>query len=562
MCMAIVMFLLVAPANDLVCSGVTRSNQLSALESASMAAAQDISTIVVNDSHFGYIALTDYPPTGKATLAADGQPLPVTGINTIYATCRQEILLAKLIGNDILYDMAIQDLCEARRASSSLQRVLEESLRPTGKSKVTDKDGNEVKPYEHAKRLFCSNLSKISNSGSANTLTLNLGWLAGPADSATAIPHPETLARIPKGGKFGQNYAAFVDVPIDGESFFFAGMGMTPSLVDAQLFRASDGKRICSIVRATSTCELQTNVQTQLLTGKKTLRTECSACAEPQANQDTSIPGILKITFSNGLLPNLKSLRQLLTDYQMSRTTTDLYTARGGDYPTDRSVLKTDSSNDQAQPLTVLVARGLFDWIRATHGKARLDSVLGIIDLPFDDKSVQGDGNPNFPNLFFEVNQQGNVEVSNLLQNPFLDQTVHENQAYSMCLEGYRSGAVAWTFTLRDQVRNMGSFSGGKHAGEPLVADTINWCELPYFAGNAELATRRLKGAFARGTSVMGTVDGCEGGGNAVSARSAIFSDKDGHILPTQPRQTYYSGGLAVEVKFDSPVAIEALNGK
>ncbi len=45
--------------------------QRTAIEAASLAAAKEISRIVVNDPNFGYISLSDAAPVGKATAAGD-----------------------------------------------------------------------------------------------------------------------------------------------------------------------------------------------------------------------------------------------------------------------------------------------------------------------------------------------------------------------------------------------------------------------------------------------------------------------------------------------------------
>jgi len=72
-----------------------------AIESAALRAATELSEIVINDPYFGFISLSDQKPIGQATFAADGEPLPVHGINTIIATTRLDYLIAKATNDQL-----------------------------------------------------------------------------------------------------------------------------------------------------------------------------------------------------------------------------------------------------------------------------------------------------------------------------------------------------------------------------------------------------------------------------------------------------------------------------
>lgn len=61
----------------------SNSEQKKAIESAALAAATDLSTIVIPTAEFGYVSLSDQAPIGKATVAGDQYYLPVRGINTL-----------------------------------------------------------------------------------------------------------------------------------------------------------------------------------------------------------------------------------------------------------------------------------------------------------------------------------------------------------------------------------------------------------------------------------------------------------------------------------------------
>jgi hypothetical protein len=75
--------------------------------------AEKLSRIVVNDSHFGFIALSNSPPIGKATVADDGEPCPISGINNLLATIRLDTLMAHELNDSNLCQLADADYEQA-----------------------------------------------------------------------------------------------------------------------------------------------------------------------------------------------------------------------------------------------------------------------------------------------------------------------------------------------------------------------------------------------------------------------------------------------------------------
>ena len=70
------------------------------------------------------------------------------------------------------------------------------------------------------------------------------------------------------------------------------------------------------------------------------------------------------------------SIQDFLTDHRLS-TRSMVYSATGGDYPAD---LEARLIPADLPPVTRdIFAMGLYDFIRTTHGRARLDSVLETI---------------------------------------------------------------------------------------------------------------------------------------------------------------------------------------
>src|ERR1700733_14830175 len=120
---------------------VDRSRVQSIVEAASLLAANDLSRIVINDPNFGYVGLSSYPPTGRATCAADGEPLPVTGINTLVGTIRQNTFIARELGNDTMYARADADRSRLCTTIKELNTALKDSLSGDSKKTWTDVQG-------------------------------------------------------------------------------------------------------------------------------------------------------------------------------------------------------------------------------------------------------------------------------------------------------------------------------------------------------------------------------------------------------------------------------------
>lgn len=532
---------------------LNQARHMTAVETASLTAASDLSRIVVNDPYFGYIALTDFAPIGRNTRAEDGESLPVLGINTLWATCRNEVILADLIDNNELRVMASTELEQARRATKLLSATLEAALLPGSSGKFHDIDGAVVCPYEHAKQILSENSNQFLVQGTPKlgSLKLSLGWIDEATDSGTPIPQPLPMANVSKEQTFAENYRASINIPSSGEDFYFAALGNQPSLVSEKRFKHPDGKRVCSIVRAEVDLVLPPQKTMQLLVGCEDVSVRASACAEPRANLDTSIPGIMRLGFEDGLVPQLSSIRALLNNSRLGNSQAEILTAVNGDYPNDPgSQLSANSSVACNRSITSIVALGLFDWLRSTHNKARLDAVVSMIDSPFPVASPFDSGAGSKPILIYELDGHGNVLTTNQPQNPFLDEAVSHNQECARSANAYATTDNHWSFYFRDQVRNVGITRGGKHAGEAMPPNPLNWSELPSYGRSSPHASLRLKGGNARGLTITGDSKGCPEGSGGISLQSAQFQSIDGLSLPIQPRKTYYSGGLAVEFRF------------
>jgi len=543
---AVIVFLILNFPFKVGITELSRLRGVNSVEAASLAAARDLSKIVINDPYFGFVGISDAAPVGKATLALDGEPTPVTSINTLMGTARLEFVLAHELESAELIELAQEDLLATREAAKRLEQALAKSIDPNGQGVAKDFNGDPVNAYESAKAAFTGNRNFLPIFGphELKGFKLSLGWLKNGSTTTTPCLSASVDVETTKTCCQKGCYKAFTDIPAFKENFTFAGVSAEPTLVDARQFMPVDPKKLCSIVRA----EVG-------LTGEKGLQLNNVACAQPSCAQDTTPPGIMRISFAEGLIPGIVSISSLLHDQQLSRGRMSYTVATGGDVPIDKgaSLVQSNSPFGEAMPTaTGMFALCFHDWLRTAHARTNLDSLLEVVNTDFRtlaDSEARGSGNKRFPVFTLEFDRTGKVVVSNCKRNPFIAQTVFQNQCFAMTNPALAYGGTGLTMSCRDEVRNLGTLAGGKHAGQTISGNPVNWCELAYFDGDEDTAFKLGKGSKALGLSVRGNNHGVAGGKSAVSEHSAHFYKADGGELTYQPRKEYYSGGLAVEIQ-------------
>jgi len=133
----------------------TQSEQKTAIEAAALAAAREMSNIVVINPDFGYVGLSDSAPVGTDTSSADNYYNQVHGINTLMGTTLLDYIIGKAIDNDELRDLADVDFQKAKLAADQLQTELNR-CRASGETAL-DKDGNVLNPYLAAENAYRAN---------------------------------------------------------------------------------------------------------------------------------------------------------------------------------------------------------------------------------------------------------------------------------------------------------------------------------------------------------------------------------------------------------------------
>lgn len=511
------------------------------MEAASLLAAQQISKIVINDPHFGFVSLSNQPPIGRATLAADGEPCPVNSINNILATIRLDTIMAHKLYSDDLCVLANEDYEQAQRALTQFQYSLKSAVDPSDPSVFVDMDGNEIKVYTDAYNLLEKNLRLASNGRSIEirNFHISLGWLRQGGMTNTPVPEPEESADFNRDWQQNKKYRACVDIPVFGQSFIFAPVVDAPALADEAMFAAPDGVHFCSVVKLEA--DIEEPGESAMADQVKRQWIHISACAVPAENRQVGPSGALLVFFPCGLIEELRSLNDLLRLPDGNEEPAQFYKAESGDLPVDADTAIATATlepwGQQNITSSRVVAAGLYCWLRAAGVKPRIDSTLTALRQEFS-RSLKSS------NLLYEFDPDGNVNISSLPGMPLPASVLSDEQLF------VETRGEDYSISCYNNVYHMGTINGGKHAGLPLTGDPVNWCDLPYFGLSVENASEHGKGAATGLTA-----------NNEIQIDSqipgAVFKDLvefkvNGHAVSAKPRKSYYSGGLAVELSISA----------
>lgn len=436
-----------------------------ASEAAALVAANDIADLVINDPHFGFVSLSN-GTAGKSTVTETGEHVPVIGINTILATCRSNLLIAEHLGSVQMRTLALRDLQHAREASRALQVACTEALKPNSSSCPCDSDGNKIEAYKHAEESFKNSMGWMHSKFTLSEMKLEMGWLDVSSSSMTAIPRPVDLSEVPPSLNSNGDYSAFVNIPLDGADFYFAGLAPNSALASAARFHAPDGKRVCSAIKIRAKvmpkgCDSFTD---------RILQQDgvaAVACSVPEARHDVAPPAVMALSFPHGRVNQLRSFADMLASSELSRENISIKHSAGGDFPDDPGAQLVDGAQNIEGVINSpsdLVAKGMYDWLRTCHGKVRLDSVIATVNAPFswDSSAPQS--------LLYGLEKDGSVKL--IQSKVFTCQTIHDKQEYAAADE-VQAWGKSWTFTWRDEVSNLGN-DGGKHGGLPLFDRRLN----------------------------------------------------------------------------------------
>lgn len=198
----------------------SNNEQRTAIESAAMAAAMDLSRIVIKTDEFGYVGLSDAAPNGSYTNqnGGDGYSMSVHGYNTLLGTARLDLMIASIIPNKqgnnsstpepVLTALAKEDIKKINSVQTQLQNALNDAILPNPKGTYYDTQGKQVNVYQDALTAYQKNKTRMTGDGqiAANSLKLQLGYLLNGMTTNTNIPLGITGAlQPPAANQMGNN---------------------------------------------------------------------------------------------------------------------------------------------------------------------------------------------------------------------------------------------------------------------------------------------------------------------------------------------------------------------
>jgi len=587
----------------------SNNEQRNAIEAAALAAARDLSMIAINTDDYGWISLSDAAPTGDSTTAGDAYNIPVRGINTILGTLRLDLIIADKLGDANLKTIIKADITKAKAAQALLGTELSKSL-VTGYG-AKDINGNTVNVYADAEAAYKANQIRMTGSSNYinNSLKLSLGGIINGAMTNTPLPNPRGMADVPAAKQQNDFYLSYINIPTDGESFVFAGIGDSMKLVDPKQWASvvpGLPYQVATIVKAEAD---QHVTDTQNPAG---YNIHAVACAQPANVADPKpAPGALSFSFPDGIPPEITGPMSILANAQLNSGDNCSYqTSINGDYPIGAP--KTQMG-DLDWPHTALpqstgnVFRvALLDWWKRAGTKLNVSSAANMFLAsannfvpPAADVLWKTHSSPTGTTVYelgmipagnihiYRVDPStGQVSYQNKPLTPFNLAVAGEDQMYSENIDAMTSaiakdkvvgpfefpdtGYILDTVTLkkkfdvyiRDQVYQPGSTKGGKHAGEPMDFPPAAVTQLPAsLRPNQDLGGPGF-GAYsykpppppnkknpALPPAITNQSDFAETSG-FTTAKYYQYSQGPGTGKNPKMRPTYQKNGMAVDVRF------------
>lgn len=507
---------------------VERDKAANATDGACLLAANGISRIVINDPHFGYVSLSNYPPTGAGTLAVDGEPLPVISINTLLGTIRQNMIVAKELNNKAMEDLAEIDRQYAFATITELNKAIANAL--DGDTSYADAEGDMINIKKEVESYLASNLP---SNVKLQSVSLSCGWLSdADGSSAIKIPEPKQLAQIPESSIRGDEYKPFINIPYNNKDFHFAGLGPASKVVTATKFKGADKDHINSIVRLAIVVKRTDSIKSSLEIHPEVAYT---SCCQPYSRKDAGPKGVLTLRFSGEHVGPLSSWKDLLADNTFSDNKVTTFKSFYGDYPLDSTARMYATVSGTAANTSKQFGEHFYYWLRNGNMKPKLSSVLSMVS-----ESFNGLGMGQKDEIYtYEFASDGKISRRVLNNDPFpVGTTAHLQE--QVIADTNIQGGINPVIIFRNNVRYLGTKYGGNHAGQPLPGKNVAWCELPEFNGNEQIAMLLGKGKLATQLIAFDNTD---------SIQDGTFIKMNGGELTAQPRKSYYSGGLAMDIE-------------
>lgn len=451
--------------------------QRSAIEAAALAAAKDLSEIVIDDPNFGLVGISDCSPTGNTTAAGDGFYSSVTGINTLFGTIRLDLIIADYMQDPIMRQLALTDYNNALLAQQNLVKAINSAVTTGGT--IIDVNGNVLTPTQDAIDAYNSNKVHLSISENsslvAGSLHMSVGYLNG-LGTRTPVPAPQSVAALSSSQQSQGFYVANTLINYTTTQsgltsqqmplvtpFVFAALGPDTTLVDFREFQASIG----GLPYSTPTViKLEADELSSDGVLNHTVHAVAAALCGTVVDQ-RPYPGAFTLTLTDGPVPEISQLTDLFNNIQIQSDPTDIMqTPLTGDYPQtglSNYAMPFLSTPDPYHPkLENVISVVFYDWIRRAGTNVNVQSLVSAVQSPMNF------GAGGAQQQRFHITASGTV-VNDSIPWGKTNCTVSNNQFRAISGLGIDSSDQSmYDIQITDFVRLPGRSKGGLHAGEPL----------------------------------------------------------------------------------------------
>jgi hypothetical protein len=425
-------------------------------EAVALGCAQELSRIVVEDPHFGYISLTDQAP-GSRTVSATGDSMPVRGINTILANIRQTRIIAKDLGNSELKDLTDKEFELSRSSLKLLTKAFVEAANGGSAPKrlALDVNGKPIDLCQKARQFYdrCSSNKSLTDI----KLAIDFGELAGGGPTISSAPLPEKLGAINSTQLFGSNYLSCISIPVDRMDFVFAPVSRQATLADAGSFMASSSNHLGSTVR------LQVTGKTDGL-----LWLGATACAIPPAYKVAADYSTLMVGLPAGM-QNASSFADLLRT-SFSAGSPLYFKSENGDCPVDETSTLVATSGESN--FSYAVNQVVYDWLRSTNTNSpdSLKSIMEAFSAPIVTPTEERLFPACYVGFFFDADSK--LHKHTFFRNPFYKDFISDSQESGKNCIFFNGKLTRVTFI--DNVKNIGIKNSGKHGGQSIDIGAID----------------------------------------------------------------------------------------
>jgi len=443
--------------------------QRSAIEAAALAAAKDLSAIVIADPNFGLIGLSDSSPIGTATAAGDGYYMPVTGINTLLGTIRLDLIISDYLEDPLMKQLAMTDYNNALIAQKNLVTALTAAIANGGTG--TDANGNILNPTQDAIDTYKSNKVHLVAGQSSTlvpgTLGLTLGYVDGLA-TRTGIPQPQSVASVPQSQQAQGFYSPNVAINYTSNNkqtpFVFAAQGPNATLVDFRVFQTSLNGLPYSTPSVVKVDADEKYTDNGVMT--HTIHATAAALSGTVTDQRPN-PGAFTITFMDGPVPEIVQPGDLINSPQIQADPTDMMqTPLTGDYPqtplSNYSMPFLPDPDSYHPKFENVFSVAFYDWIKRGGTTVNVQSLINMLQTPMN----FGAGSPQMQR--FHLTSSGTVTNDSI---PWSQTNLCVSNKQYRATSGLgivSANQNSYDLQITDYVHLPGTTQGGLHAGEPL----------------------------------------------------------------------------------------------